>query len=626
MDIVSDLFLDVDPNWNSSGGTSNLSTSIPQITIYGINQLPSETDASLPSGPCPFLNSESPRTPSKSGTESDTRRNGEGKTQFRKVEEDEEQNSSGYNHLLNEALELADRVEQSMPMQESSSYSGEISEEFQFATIEQPDTMELESKHFQAMTDMPERTAWEKKESQKECIPVSPIISTNVIQPTIANVFSSSPPEYPSPFYVRNMSEKERLHKVMEVPMSPCTPDTIGGHPAPSLTATGGSKRNPVLPEELPELSLTETFQSRQDRLNTLNENTPSSTTTPVTSQVHIHVENPKSGHGLSSSAAGSTLQPATSSRDYGSHLRIESVFGQKLSKSVSDTYREECDSFVTFRFGASTVQEERNECNLPSSTIAQDPSPHESEPLQNAECADRFLSALLSNPNVSLEAANVPPPSTLALSSTMDYSQGKTNPVRTEKAASSSTRSHRPPKKRMSKREAARIALQKERKRDATLRQMVKDKTITDDELLQLKPKKKRRAAKFEKPRASRFCHVCSRTPKSVRLVTCANIQTGTCRKVVCIKCFETYNLGDFEAVEKGTQEWPCTHCTNQCPERAQCKTYQRTNDKLRLKRLKQEKQLVVRKRKTAQVDKEESVKRAKFSPNANGVSEKQC
>lgn len=146
--------------------------------------------------------------------------------------------------------------------------------------------------------------------------------------------------------------------------------------------------------------------------------------------------------------------------------------------------------------------------------------------------------------------------------------------------------------KKKLSKREAARAASAAEQARQREIALLAKTKQISDDELLRLKPKKQRRAAKFDKPIPSRFCHVCSRTPKNVRLAVCCKIKEGICRKVICEKCFEEFGFGDFEAaLETGTSSWCCPHCSNNCPGRAQCRTYQRINDRLRVNRLKQEK-----------------------------------
>lgn len=146
--------------------------------------------------------------------------------------------------------------------------------------------------------------------------------------------------------------------------------------------------------------------------------------------------------------------------------------------------------------------------------------------------------------------------------------------------------------KKKVSKREAARAASAAEQARQREIALLAKSKQISDDELLRLKPKKQRRAAKFDKPIPSRFCHVCSRTPKNVRLAVCSKIKEGICRKVICEKCFDEFGYGDFEAaLETGTSSWCCPHCSDKCPDRAQCRTYQRINDRLRVNRLKQEK-----------------------------------
>lgn len=144
---------------------------------------------------------------------------------------------------------------------------------------------------------------------------------------------------------------------------------------------------------------------------------------------------------------------------------------------------------------------------------------------------------------------------------------------------------------RKLSKREAAKAATAAALAEEHRLAHLAKTKQITDDELLRLKPKKKRRAAKFDKPVPSRFCHVCSRTPKSVRLAVCSKIKFGTCRKVICEKCFESYGYGDFESAKNTNEtDWLCPHCDDSCPPRAQCRTYQRINDRLRISRLKQE------------------------------------
>jgi hypothetical protein len=111
----------------------------------------------------------------------------------------------------------------------------------------------------------------------------------------------------------------------------------------------------------------------------------------------------------------------------------------------------------------------------------------------------------------------------------------------------------------------------------------------LTDEQLLKLLPKKVRKKAKFDSPVASRFCHVCSRTPKNVRLAVCANIRDGVCRKVVCERCFDEYAYGVFDDAYVYGSDWTCPHCQGKCPARAQCRTYGRINDRLRVTRLKQ-------------------------------------
>lgn len=119
----------------------------------------------------------------------------------------------------------------------------------------------------------------------------------------------------------------------------------------------------------------------------------------------------------------------------------------------------------------------------------------------------------------------------------------------------------------------------------------------LTDEQLLLLKPKKQRKKAKFESPIPSRFCHVCSRTPKNVRLSVCSKIRDGICRKVVCERCFDEYGYGNFEEAIIFSN-WTCPHCIGICPERAQCRTYSRINDRLRVSRLKQPKRPAKRRR----------------------------
>jgi len=77
-----------------------------------------------------------------------------------------------------------------------------------------------------------------------------------------------------------------------------------------------------------------------------------------------------------------------------------------------------------------------------------------------------------------------------------------------------------------------------------------------------------------------SRFCHLCWRSSSTVRMVICANFRIRRCRKVECEKCFAGKDaLVEFAAASSDTSSWSCSHCRGQCPERAQCAVYKRTN-----------------------------------------------
>lgn len=58
-----------------------------------------------------------------------------------------------------------------------------------------------------------------------------------------------------------------------------------------------------------------------------------------------------------------------------------------------------------------------------------------------------------------------------------------------------------------------------------------------------------------------SRFCHICLRRAGRVTLLACGNALEGSCRKVVCEKCFETFGW-DWAAALKPNSMWTCTHC----------------------------------------------------------------
>jgi hypothetical protein len=58
-----------------------------------------------------------------------------------------------------------------------------------------------------------------------------------------------------------------------------------------------------------------------------------------------------------------------------------------------------------------------------------------------------------------------------------------------------------------------------------------------------------------------SRFCHICLRRAGRVTLLACGNTVEGSCRKVVCEKCFETFGW-DWRAALEPNSMWTCTHC----------------------------------------------------------------
>lgn len=80
-----------------------------------------------------------------------------------------------------------------------------------------------------------------------------------------------------------------------------------------------------------------------------------------------------------------------------------------------------------------------------------------------------------------------------------------------------------------------------------------------------------KRRTRKYLRPRRSRYCHLCARHERNVKMVGCTNITKSICQKSVCVKCIELYQL---DASEKN---WKCPHCQQNCPTRAKCFSYDR-------------------------------------------------
>lgn len=87
----------------------------------------------------------------------------------------------------------------------------------------------------------------------------------------------------------------------------------------------------------------------------------------------------------------------------------------------------------------------------------------------------------------------------------------------------------------------------------------------------------------KYRDARPSNFCHVCQKFQKGSTYAICSNIRNGLCRKVLCQSCFLCFGWDWNEAVDI-RKNWCCPHCTDICPPRAQCFTYERTNNRRRL------------------------------------------
>jgi len=111
-------------------------------------------------------------------------------------------------------------------------------------------------------------------------------------------------------------------------------------------------------------------------------------------------------------------------------------------------------------------------------------------------------------------------------------------------------------------------------------------------------KSKKRRRGAVKTAP--SRFCHVCFRKTRpttETELFACSSYTNATraCRKVECDRCIlKQAQMTDAPAHEQATLlerarkgERLCLHCQGQCPPKAQCKFYSRTNEKKKQRRL---------------------------------------
>mmetsp|Transcript_6090 Transcript_6090/g.10959 ORF Transcript_6090/g.10959 Transcript_6090/m.10959 type:complete len:416 (-) Transcript_6090:103-1350(-) len=76
---------------------------------------------------------------------------------------------------------------------------------------------------------------------------------------------------------------------------------------------------------------------------------------------------------------------------------------------------------------------------------------------------------------------------------------------------------------------------------------------------------------------KASQFCHVCRRSSKA-QFASCKNLVDGSCRKVVCNRCFVRYGW-NWDEYLKNSSDWVCPHCKDQCPTKASCHLYSRIN-----------------------------------------------
>lgn len=85
----------------------------------------------------------------------------------------------------------------------------------------------------------------------------------------------------------------------------------------------------------------------------------------------------------------------------------------------------------------------------------------------------------------------------------------------------------------------------------------------------------------RYVNPTASRFCHICARSGDGVPIFTCKNVEHAVCRKVICQRCIQKYG---WETPADPTA-FVCCHCKGECPEKAQCITYRKTNQRRRAK-----------------------------------------
>uniref|UniRef100_A0A7S1EUM2 Zinc-finger domain-containing protein n=1 Tax=Timspurckia oligopyrenoides TaxID=708627 RepID=A0A7S1EUM2_9RHOD len=83
---------------------------------------------------------------------------------------------------------------------------------------------------------------------------------------------------------------------------------------------------------------------------------------------------------------------------------------------------------------------------------------------------------------------------------------------------------------------------------------------------------------------KASQFCHVCRRS-NNAEFASCKNLTLGSCRKVVCDRCFARFGWG-WDNYVADPSKWECPHCTDNCPPKASCHLYSRINSNRLTKR----------------------------------------
>eukprot|EP00184_Porphyridium_aerugineum_P004026 CAMPEP_0184708140 /NCGR_PEP_ID=MMETSP0313-20130426/37622_1 /TAXON_ID=2792 /ORGANISM="Porphyridium aerugineum, Strain SAG 1380-2" /LENGTH=335 /DNA_ID=CAMNT_0027169723 /DNA_START=2084 /DNA_END=3091 /DNA_ORIENTATION=+ len=95
-----------------------------------------------------------------------------------------------------------------------------------------------------------------------------------------------------------------------------------------------------------------------------------------------------------------------------------------------------------------------------------------------------------------------------------------------------------------------------------------------------------KGRPKTYKSQMPSVHCHVCTRLKAfMLPVVACSNLKkNGSCRKIVCARCFAEFGWDWNEATKPGS-DWTCVHCRGICPPRAQCHIYEKANEKRKFK-----------------------------------------